>query len=160
MKRREFIAFVGGMAIAAPRAAIAETAKIYCLGTLSVGPPLPATAGLGAILIAGLTRRGYTLGQNLAYEARGTAGKVGQAPNLMQELKAANVDVVVTVGYPAAAAAKASGVATVIATGLRRSGQDRAGREPGAAGRQRHRNIRRRRGAFHQTPWVAEGDVA
>jgi putative ABC transport system substrate-binding protein len=35
----------------------------------------------------------------------------------MQELKAANVDVVVTVGYPCAAAAKASGVATVIATG-------------------------------------------
>ncbi len=117
MRRREFIAFVGGMAIAAPRAAIAETAKIYRLGTLSVGPPLPTTAGLGAILIAGLTRRGYTLGQNLAYEARGTAGKVSQAPNLMQELKAANVDVVVTVGYPAAAAAKASGVATVIATG-------------------------------------------
>ena len=35
----------------------------------------------------------------------------------MQELKAANVDVVVTVGYPSAAAAKASGVATVIGTG-------------------------------------------
>ena len=38
-------------------------------------------------------------------------------PNLMQDLKAANVDVVVTIGYPAAAAAKASGVPTVIATG-------------------------------------------
>ena len=35
----------------------------------------------------------------------------------MQELKAANVDVVVTVSYPAAAAAKASGVPTVIASG-------------------------------------------
>jgi putative ABC transport system substrate-binding protein len=38
-------------------------------------------------------------------------------PNLMQELKAANVDAVVTVSYQAAAAAKASGVATVIASG-------------------------------------------
>ena len=38
-------------------------------------------------------------------------------PQLMQELKAANVDVVVTVGYPAAAAAKGSGVPTVIASG-------------------------------------------
>ena len=38
-------------------------------------------------------------------------------PNLVQELKAAKVDVVVTFGYPAAAAAKASGVATVIASG-------------------------------------------
>ena len=35
----------------------------------------------------------------------------------MQELKAANVDVVVTVSYPAAAAAKASGLPTVIASG-------------------------------------------
>jgi putative tryptophan/tyrosine transport system substrate-binding protein len=35
----------------------------------------------------------------------------------MQELKVANVDVVVTIGYPSAAAAKASGIATVIATG-------------------------------------------
>ena len=105
------------MAIAAPRAAIAETSKIYRLGTLTVGPPIPATAGTGAILIAGLAQRGYTLGQNLAYEPRGAAGKVSQMPNLMQELKAANVDVVVTVSYPAAAAAKASGVPTVIATG-------------------------------------------
>jgi putative ABC transport system substrate-binding protein len=36
---------------------------------------------------------------------------------LMQDLKAKNVDVVVTVSYPAGAAAKASGVATVIASG-------------------------------------------
>jgi putative tryptophan/tyrosine transport system substrate-binding protein len=53
----------------------------------------------------------------LTYEARGAAGKVGQMYNLMQELKAANVDVVVTVSYPAAVAAKASGVPTVIASG-------------------------------------------
>jgi putative ABC transport system substrate-binding protein len=69
------------------------------------------------MLIAGLAQRGFTLGQNLAYEARGAAGNVSQTPNLMQELKDANVGVVVTVSYPAAAAAKASGVATVIASG-------------------------------------------
>jgi ABC-type uncharacterized transport system substrate-binding protein len=71
----------------------------------------------GAVLVAGLTKRGYTLGQNLAYEARGAAGKLGQMTRLMQELKAANVDVVVPVSYPAAVAAKASGVPTVIASG-------------------------------------------
>jgi putative ABC transport system substrate-binding protein len=117
MKRREFIAFLGGMAIAAPRETIAQTSKIYRVGTLTVLPPMSPTTGTGAMLIAGLAQRGYTLGQNLAYEARGAAGKVGQIPNLMQELKAANVDVVVTASYPAAAAAKASGVATVIASG-------------------------------------------
>jgi putative tryptophan/tyrosine transport system substrate-binding protein len=117
MKRREFIAFLGSMAIAAPREAIAQTSKIYRLGTLTVGPPIAPTAGTGAVLVAGLAQRGYTLGQNLAYEARGAAGKVGQTPQLMQELKTANVDAVVTVSYPAAVAAKASGVATVIASG-------------------------------------------
>lgn len=117
MKRREFIAFLGGMAIAAPRVSTAQTSRTYRLGTLTVGPPIPPTAGTGAILVAGLAKRGFTLGQNLVYEARGAAGNVSHLPNLIQELKTANVDVVVTVSYPAAAAAKASGLPTVIAAG-------------------------------------------
>jgi putative ABC transport system substrate-binding protein len=118
MKRRDVLRLLAGAAVAAPGGVAAQApAKIYRLGTLTVGPPIPPTAGTGAMLIAGLAKRGYTLGQNLAYEARGAAGDVGQTPNLMQELKAANVDVVVTVSYPAAAAAKASGVPTVIASG-------------------------------------------
>jgi len=64
-----------------------------------------------------LAQRGYTLGQNLAYEARGAGGHVELLPQLVEELKAAKVDVVVTVGYPAAKAAKQSGVLTVIASG-------------------------------------------
>src|SRR5262249_21634220 len=50
-------------------------------------------------------------------EARGAAGKLSQMPQQMQELKTANVDVVVTVSYPAAVIAKSSGIPTVIATG-------------------------------------------
>jgi putative tryptophan/tyrosine transport system substrate-binding protein len=117
MKRREFITFLGAMAVAARHEAIAETVKSLRLGTLTVGPPIQPTVGIGAILVNGLAQRGYTLGQNLAYEARGAAGKIGQMANLMQELKSAKVNVVVTVGYPAAVAAKASGVATVIGAG-------------------------------------------
>jgi|SRR5450756_1915989 putative ABC transport system substrate-binding protein len=89
MNRREFITFLGSMAVAAPRETIAQTSKVYRLGTLTVGPPMASTAGPGAMLINSLAKRGYTLGQNLAYEARGAAGKVGQMYNLMQELKAA-----------------------------------------------------------------------
>jgi len=118
MRRRDFIALLGSAVAGAPRIAAAQTpAKVYRIGTLTVGPPIPPTAGPGKILIDGLAQRGFKLGNNLAYEARGAAGKVGQTANLMQDLKAANVDVVVTVSYPAAAAAKASGVPTVIATG-------------------------------------------
>jgi putative ABC transport system substrate-binding protein len=117
MKRRDVLKMLAGATMAPYGAAAQTPAKIYRLGTLTVGPPIPPTAGPGAMLIAGLAQRGFMLGQNLAYEARGAAGNVGQMPSLMQELKAANVDVVVTVSYPAAAAAKASGVATVIASG-------------------------------------------
>jgi len=105
------------MAIVVPRETIAQTSKVYRLGTLGAGAPFTPTSGDGAILIAELGRRGYTLGQNLAYDARGAAGRSGELPRLMQELKLAKVDVVVTVSYPAAVAAKASGVPTVIASG-------------------------------------------
>jgi putative tryptophan/tyrosine transport system substrate-binding protein len=118
MRRRDFVQLLAGAAIAVPCGAAAQTtAKTYRIGTLTVGPPIPPTQGTGAILVAGLGKQGFKLGQNLAYEARGAAGNMSQMANLMQQLKAANVDVVVTVGYPAAAAAKASGVATVIAAG-------------------------------------------
>src|ERR1700689_4476790 len=120
MKRRDVLQLLvlAGAAIAGPRAAAAQTpSKVFRLGTLTVGPPIAPTAGPGAMLVAGLAQRGFTLGQNLAYEARGAAGNVGQTADLRQELKPANVDVVVTISYPAAAAAKASGVATVIASG-------------------------------------------
>jgi putative ABC transport system substrate-binding protein len=80
-------------------------------------PPVSATADRGAVLFDGLAKRGYLLGQNLIHEARGASGKLELVPMLMQELKAASVDVVVTLGYPAAAAAKASGVPTVLASG-------------------------------------------
>jgi putative tryptophan/tyrosine transport system substrate-binding protein len=118
MRRRDFMQMLAGAAIAAPyRAAAETTAKTYRLGTLTVGPPIPPAEGPAALLIAGLAKRGYTLGHNLAYEARGAAGNVSRMANLMQELKAAQIDAVVTIGYPSAAAAKASGVATVIAAG-------------------------------------------
>ena len=161
MRRRDFIRLVAGAAIAAPYGAAAETnTKIYHLGTLTIGPPIPPTEGTGAILIAGLAKRGYALGQNLTYEARGAAGNMSQMANLMQQLRAANVDAVVTVGYPAAVAAKASGVATVIATGSGDPVCDRTRRQPGTAGWQCHRNIRRRCGAFDQAPWAPESPVA
>ena len=118
MKRRDVLKVLAGAVTIAPGGAAAQTTdKIYRIGTLTVGPPIPATAGTGKILVDGLAKRSFDLGHNLAYEARGAAGKIGQMSNLMHELRTANVDVVVTVGYPSAAAAKASGVATVIASG-------------------------------------------
>src|SRR5262249_34594901 len=66
---------------------------------------------------ASVRQRGYTLGQNLTYEARGAAGKFSQKPKQKQELKKTKVDVLGTISHPAALIAKSSGIAAVIATG-------------------------------------------
>jgi putative ABC transport system substrate-binding protein len=100
-----------------PGLAHGQSGRVYRLGTLLPGPPMLPTEGRGAILIENLGKLGYKLGENLVYETRGAKGKVALVPQMMLELVAAKVDAVVTVSYPAAAAAKASGIATVIASG-------------------------------------------
>src|SRR4029078_5293034 len=82
------------------------------------GGPREATIGRGGSLITGLTKRGYALGKNLAYEVRATTGDPVHTAKAMQELKDLKVDIVVAVGYPAAVAAKASGIPTVLASGI------------------------------------------
>src|SRR4029079_15150496 len=71
MKRRDFIATLGGFAVVGPHRASAQSARTYRLGPLLPGPPLPPTMGRGALLIEELGKRGYKLGQNLVYEPRG-----------------------------------------------------------------------------------------
>ena len=48
----------------------------------------------------------------------GAAGQPVQLPQLMEQLKADKVDVIVVFGYPAAVAAKAAGIPTVVAFGV------------------------------------------
>src|SRR2546422_11361371 len=96
LKRREFITLLGGAALIGPPTAIAQTPKVYRLGTLTSGPPMSPASGDAAVLIGALTQRGYTLGQNLTYEARGAAGKIVQITQQKKEMRTAKVDVVVT----------------------------------------------------------------
>jgi putative ABC transport system substrate-binding protein len=118
MKRRDFIALVGG-AVIAPRAAIAQTATVPRLALVSPGGVLPASAPYAKLMLGGLSLLGYTPGQNLAFEApHGAPGQPVQLPQLMEELKASKVDVIVVFGYPAAVAAKAAGIPTVVAFGV------------------------------------------
>jgi putative ABC transport system substrate-binding protein len=64
MRRREFITLLGGAAIVAPRAAIAQTSsKVYRLGTLGPRDPIGDKSPFGAIIVRVLAQRGYTLGQ-------------------------------------------------------------------------------------------------
>jgi putative tryptophan/tyrosine transport system substrate-binding protein len=120
VKRREFITLLGGAVIAAPRAGVAQTPTGVCrVALVSPGGPLPESAPYAKLLLGGLARLGYTLGQNLVLEGpRGAPGQAVQLPRLMDELKASKVDVIVVFGYPAAVAAKAAGIPTVVAFGV------------------------------------------
>ena len=120
MRRREFIAFLGSVAIAAPRKAIAQTsAKVYHLAVVSSGGPVAESSPNAKILLGALTERGYTLGQNLAFEfPRGATEQAARLPQFMGELKASKVDVIVAYGYPTALAAKMAGIPTVVAFGV------------------------------------------
>src|SRR5438105_4129452 len=119
MKRREFLAVLGGAALVRPNMASADTpGRIYRLGTVAPIAPVTTESRGGGILIKVLEERGFKLGQNLTFEARGALGDVAMLPALIAELKAKNVDVIVIIGYPTAIAAKAAGIATVAASGV------------------------------------------
>jgi len=126
MNRRAFITLLGGSAtwpLAAraqqrPRDSIAQSSpRTYRLGTLIGNVPLSANSPDGTTLLNALAQRGYTLGRSLAYDARGAGGELSKIPQLIEDFRASGVDVIMTVGYPAARHAKASGIPTVIVYG-------------------------------------------
>jgi ABC-type uncharacterized transport system substrate-binding protein len=118
MKRRDFIGLLGAALIIRPEGGAAQSAaKTYRLASLTGNMPLSANSPNAKALLNAMAERGYTLGKNLAYDARGASGELAKIPQLMEDFKASGVDVLVTVGYPAARAAKAAGIVTVIAYG-------------------------------------------
>jgi putative tryptophan/tyrosine transport system substrate-binding protein len=118
MKRREFIGLLGAALIIRPEDGAAQSsAKTYRLASLTGNVSLSANTPNAKALLNAMAERGYTLGKNLAYDARGASGELAKIPQLIEDFKASGVDVLVTVGYPAAQSAKAAGIATVIAYG-------------------------------------------
>ena len=107
MTRRACLTLLGGAAVAWPCALRAQSpAKVYRLGVLSGGVPVADTSPFGAALLRGLAQHGYTLGRNLALERRDAEGHSDRLPQLVNELEARKVEALVTIGYPAALAAK------------------------------------------------------
>jgi putative ABC transport system substrate-binding protein len=118
MRRREFVALLAGGAIAWPGRGSAQKAeKIYRLGTLTPSVPLNVNSPPAKLLLSALAERGYTLGRNLAYDARASGGENARLPGLLQDFKASGVDAIVTVGYPTTLAAKSTGIPTVVVSG-------------------------------------------
>jgi putative tryptophan/tyrosine transport system substrate-binding protein len=125
MHRRQFLTSVGGAVLVPLRAVAQSASKVYRVGFLSPVAPIADSSPQGAAFLKGMTDRGYQVGGNLAIERRGARGRNSDLPALAQELVAAKTDVIVTVGFPPVAAAKATRIPTVgtslgdpVATGL------------------------------------------
>jgi putative ABC transport system substrate-binding protein len=118
MHRRKFLTILGAAAFGgAPAASAQSPSRVYRLGTISPGSPVPAASPSGKVLVGALAQHGFTLGQNLTVEARGAMGEVSKLPQLFAELKALNVDAIVCLGYPTALVAKGTKIPTVVAFG-------------------------------------------
>jgi len=105
MQRRQLIATVGSLALAWPRLAPAQApAGVHRIGLLG---PLGTDAGpFQASLVHGLAKHGYTVGKNLVLDGRGASGHPDRLPQLVAELVASKVELIIAISYLTALAAK------------------------------------------------------
>jgi putative tryptophan/tyrosine transport system substrate-binding protein len=106
MRRREFIALLGGVAAAWPLAARAQQpSKVYRIGVLEQTSAAMHDAYFEAFR-QGLREQGFVEGQNLLIEYRSPDDRTERYPGLAAELVRLNVDLILTRGTPAVLAAK------------------------------------------------------
>jgi ABC-type uncharacterized transport system substrate-binding protein len=104
VRRREFIALVGGIAVAPLAAEAQQVAKVARIGFMT-GNHAASPHAIEAFR-QGLRDLGYIEGSNVVIEYRDAKGKFELLPVLAAELVALKVDVIVAPGTPHALAAK------------------------------------------------------
>jgi putative tryptophan/tyrosine transport system substrate-binding protein len=113
MKRREFIASLGGVAAAWPLAARAQQPSLPAIGFMSTRSPDEAAVHTKAFL-GGLEEMGYVEGRNVAIEYRWAKGDYSRLLSFAAELHDRPLALVFAPGDPAAKAAKAAGFSVPI----------------------------------------------
>jgi putative ABC transport system substrate-binding protein len=85
MRRREFIAFVGGAAAAWPLAARSQQSRIPVIGFIN-GSSETAYAAYVQAFISGLAETGHVVGQNVSIEYRWAEGHYDRIPDMVDDL--------------------------------------------------------------------------
>jgi putative tryptophan/tyrosine transport system substrate-binding protein len=111
MRRRDFIASLGGAVLALPRLGRAQRPTTPMVGFLNSGSPARFTRPLQAFH-NGLGDAGYIEGRTVAIEYRWAEGRSDRLPAMAADLVASQVSVIAATTTPAALAAKA--VTTII----------------------------------------------
>jgi putative tryptophan/tyrosine transport system substrate-binding protein len=107
LKRRDFIMLLVGGAAAGPVAARAQQPAMPLIGVLSTRAP-GADPHLLTALHRGLKEAGFVDGQNLRIDYRFAANQYDRLPTLATDLVGRRVALIVSMGTPAAPAAKAA----------------------------------------------------
>jgi putative ABC transport system substrate-binding protein len=124
--RRAFLATLAGGFLAPAAAGAQQAGKVWRIGLLVGGARTPDGAPPAALRQA-LQALGYVEGKNVTYVGRGAEAKHDRLPGLAADLVGLKVDVIVTMGGPAAEAAKqatstipivVTGAGDAVATGL------------------------------------------
>jgi putative ABC transport system substrate-binding protein len=98
MKRREFIALIGGAVAIWPDVANAQKLKMLAIGYIESGSSSTSSPNIPATFRAGLKETGFVEGQNVTIEYRAAEAQYDRLPALVADLVSRKVDVIVASG--------------------------------------------------------------